>query len=192
MEKTFVWEAILMPWLHVLLYFWPKKGPVFVPLILEDVCGKTMTDPHSVMQQEGRDFKFYNMLQHTFNKVNRVKVFTPHSQFVCFPNSSEVRVLLHNPGALELRAWIEATEITPFLDQIISLSQVGINVKPTCKQHVLWLSWLLVTAESCLMPWKGWSHSSSPRMMRCDGAMNKRHVYLQARYQRDFTLTARC
>lgn len=192
MEKTFVWEAILMPRLHVLLYFWPKKGPVFVPLILEDVCGKTMTDPHSVMQQEGRDFKFYNMLQHTFNKVNIVKVFTPHSQFVCFPNSSEVRVLLHNPGALELRAWIEATEITPFLDQIISLSQVGINVKPTCKQHVLWLSWLLVTAESCLMPWKGWSHSSSPRMMRCDGAMNKRHVYLQARYQRDFTLTARC
>lgn len=128
MEKTFVWEAILMPQLHVLLYFWPKKGPVFVPLILEDVCGKTMTDPHSVMQLEGRDFKFYNMLQHTFNKVNIVKVFTPHSQFVCFPNSSEVRVLLHNPGALELRAWTEATEITPFLDQIISLSQVGINV----------------------------------------------------------------
>lgn len=114
MEKTFVWEAILMPRLHVLLYFWPKKGPFFVPLILEDVCGKTMTDPHSVMQQEGRDFKFYNMLQHTFNKVDIVKVFTPRSQFVCFPNSSEVRVLLHNPSALELRAWTEATEITPF------------------------------------------------------------------------------
>lgn len=48
-----------------------------MPLILEDVCGKTMTDPHSIMQEEGRDFKFYNMLQHTFHKVNIVKVFTP-------------------------------------------------------------------------------------------------------------------
>lgn len=54
--------------------------------------------------------KCYNMLQHTFNKVNIVKVFTPRLFSQQFRG-----VMLHNPSALELRAWTEATEITPFL-----------------------------------------------------------------------------